>query len=188
MEQEQSNKKRKFRRPINYITPEQFNKLYKTANDKRLKLAILLGFGAGLRISEIVGYKRNDGSEICPLTKENIDLDKHQIRIVDSKGNKWRVTIAPPSLKKEHLDLLPLKIPRRTLQYKFSKLCEKVIGRKLNFHSLRHGFGNYQANILKIPLPIVQSLLGHSRLDTTGIYTKINPEESIKLIWKELEQ
>ena len=169
---------------ISFISFDDFTKLYKFEKDKEIKLCILLGFGSGLRISEIVGFKRKSKINIPPLTKDKIDIITHQVKIDDGKGKKWRITITPPSLTNSMIEILPLKIKRRTLQLKFEKLCQEVLGKKMSFHTLRHGFGNYQANTLNVPLPIVQQMMGHSRLDTTGIYTKANPEESIKIAWK----
>ena len=185
---------------IKFISFEEFEKIYKAEKDKRVKLAILLGYGSGLRISEIVGFQRTtkrktnketkkvefteDKSFIPALTAEMVDLPAHQIKLGDAKGKKWRITITPPSLTPEMLKLLPIKMPRRTLQFRFYQLTKRVLGKRLNFHTLRHGFGNYQANVLKLPLPIVQQMMGHSRLDTTGIYTKANPEYAISQAWK----
>lgn len=169
---------------IDFISFEEFQKLYKAEKKKEYKLAFLLGFGSGLRISEIVGYKRKDGTEIRPLTKDKIDLQGHKIMIDEAKGKKWRVTMTSPGLTESLISLLPLKIPRRTLQSHFETLSKKVLGKKMSFHTLRHGFGNYQVNVLKQPLPHVQAMLGHSRLDTTGIYTKANPEQAIAEAWK----
>ena len=185
---------------IDYISFEEFKQLYKAEKDKRMKLCMLLGFGSGLRISEIVGYKRKfrrkknketgeteifkEDSEIIPLTKDMVKLKEHQIRLEEAKGGKWRTTVTPPLLNEKMLDLLPIKIPRRTIQYRFEQLSKRVLGKKMSFHTLRHGFGNYQANDLEVPLSIVQQLMGHSRLDTTGIYTRANPEQSIKSSWE----
>lgn len=185
---------------ITFITFEEFQKIYRAEKNKIMKLCILLGFGSGLRISEIVGLERKikqrkdkktgivkyyrDETSIPKLTKDMIFLQEHQIRLVDGKGKKWRTTITSPLLEEPMLKWLPIKIPRRTLQYRFEKLCLRVLGKKMSFHTLRHGFGNYQANVLKVPLPIVQSLMGHSRLDTTGIYTRANPEQAIAASWK----
>ena len=172
---------------IDYITFDEFKKLYKAAKDKELKLCIELGFASGLRISEIIGHTRVDGTKIPKLTADKIDLASHQIRIDDAKGKKWRSTITPPSLTENKLKILPIKMPRRTLQHRFTELSKKVLGKRMSFHTLRHGFGNYQANVLKIPLPIVQQMMGHSRLDTTGIYTRANPEHSIKVAWEAMQ-
>lgn len=169
---------------IEWIDFEEFKKLYAAEKKKEMKLAMLLGFGSGLRISEIVGYKRSTGSSIPPLTKDKIDLPKHQIRIDSAKGGKWRTTVTPINLSENMLKLLPIKMARRTIQDRFSKLTQRVLGKHMSFHILRHGFANYQINVLKVPLPIVQQMLGHSRLDTTGIYTKANPEFAIGEAWK----
>lgn len=187
---------------IKFISFDEFAKIYKAEIDRKMKLCILLGFGAGLRISEIVGYQRKfkrkknkqtgkielipDSTSIPSLTKSMIDLKAHQIRLEDGKGKKWRTTITPPSLTEPMLSLLPIKIPRRTIQYNFTRLCKKVLGKQMSFHSLRHGFGNYQANVLGTPMPIVQQLMGHTRLDTTGLYTKANPEQAIADVWKRM--
>jgi len=42
-------------------------------------------------------------------------------------------------------------------------------------------------NEKNVPLPMVQSMLGHSRLDTTGIYTKSNPVQAIERAWQSFE-
>lgn len=179
---------------IEFISFEEFQKLYKACKDKELKLAMLLGFGSGLRISEIIGFQRKfqyrkkvkieDTSLIPPLTADKVDLDKHQIRIDDAKGGKWRVTVTSPALKPEHLKLLPITTPRRTLQYRFNKLCRQVLNKKMSIHILRHGFGNYMVNVLKLPLPMVQQYMGHSSVAVTGIYAKANPEAAINEAWK----
>lgn len=214
-------------KPIKFISPEEFQKIYKEAGSKEMKLVLMLGFGAGLRISEIIGLKQKvslcckapiesekkydedrrrkvkvltcsqckkilskkdlryagDNWEIPPLTADKINLVNHQIKIDNAKGNKWRVTITPPTLSEDYLKLLPITIKRRTLQYRFGELTKRELGRKLSVHVLRHGFGNYTTNVLKMPLPMVQQLMGHSRIDITGIYTKANPEDSVKTLW-----
>lgn len=179
---------------IEFISFKDFSKLIHACKDKELKVAMLLGFGSGLRISEIVGYQRQfkyknkeklkDTSEIPRLTADKIDLEKHQIRIDEAKGGKWRITIASPALKPEHLKLLPLKVDRRTLQNRFYKLSEKVLGKRISFHILRHGFGNHMVNDLKLPLPMVQGYMGHSSIAVTGIYAKANPETAINEAWR----
>ena len=185
---------------IEFISPEEFAKLLKANKDKELEVAMILGFGSGLRISEIIGYKRKfkqrkdketgevkqipDNTEIPPLTAEQIDLEKHQIRLDEAKGGKWRIAPASRGLKPKHLKLLPLKVERRTLQNRFYRLIEKVLGKKISFHILRHGFGNYCVNVLNMPITKVQSYMGHSSIAVTGIYAKANPEQAINDFWK----
>jgi len=185
---------------IDFISPDEFSKLLKANKDKDLEVAMILGFGSGLRISEIIGYERAfkqkknketgeiikipDDSKIPPLTKDKINLEKRQIRLDEAKGGKWRVAPTSPALKPKHLERLPIRIKRRTLQNKFYRLSEKVLNKKISFHILRHGFGNFCVNVLKLPMPMVQSYMGHSSISTTGLYTKANPEEAINKYWE----
>jgi len=163
---------------VKFIEKEEFIKLLAAEKDKKFKLAYVLAFGSGLRISEIIGYK-----QIQPLTKENIDLEGHKIKIF-GKRKKERISVTSPWLNNTNIKLLPLKIPRRTLQGRFSRLAENVLHKKISFHTLRHGFANFMANEKNVPLPMVQQMLGHSRLDTTGIYTKANPIKTINTAWE----
>jgi len=164
---------------VKFIEVEEFKKILLKEKDKKFKLAYVLAFGSGLRLSEVVGYK-----DIQPITKEQIDLEKHQIRIEYAKRGKQRITVTSPWLNKSNIELLPLKIPRRTLQGRFERIAQKVLGKKLSFHTLRHGFANFMANEKNVPLPMVQQMLGHSRLDTTGIYTNANPIKTIETAWE----
>jgi len=171
---------------VKYIEIDEFRKILSAEKDRRFKLAYVLGFGSGLRISEIIGYKgKSKKGEVIikPLTKEQIDLQKHQIRIFGKRG-KERITVTSPWLNKTNIQLLPLKIPRRTLQARFTRLCKRVLNKNLSFHTLRHGFANYMVNEKNVPLPMAQQMLGHSRLDTTGIYTKANPIKTIQTAWE----
>jgi len=164
---------------IKYIELNDFKKILAAEKDRKFKLAYALAFGSGLRISEIIGYK----DRIKPLTREMVDLAKHQIRIY-GKREKERITVTSPWLNKTNLQLLPLKIVRRTLQRRFTKLCEKILNKHLSIHTLRHGFANRLVNEKNVPLPMVQSMLGHSKLSTTGIYTKSNPTRAIETAWE----
>lgn len=165
---------------IKFITIDEFRLILSKCKDKKTKLAMVLGFGSGLRISEILGSKRKDETLIPYLTKDKVDLQTHQIRIEQGKGKKDRITITSPWLNETNINLLPLRIPRRTLQYRIKVLGIKWLNKKISFHTLRHGFGNYMVNEKGIPLPMVQQLMGHSRIDTTGIYTKANPKQTIE--------
>lgn len=164
---------------IRFIDKEEFNKILKAENKKEYKLAYALAFGSGLRLSEVLGYK----DKIKPLIQEQIDLRAHTIRIL-GKGNKERITVTSPMLNENNIKLLPLNINRRTLQRHIKILGMKVLGKELTFHTLRHGFANFMVNEKNIPLPMAQTMLGHSRLDTTGIYTKANPRQAIETAWE----
>ena len=168
---------------VRFIEISDFKKVLSAEKDRKFKLAYVLGFGSGLRISEIVGPAKNSNQDIKPLMKEQVSLNKHQIKIL-GKGNKERITMTSPWLNETNIKLLPLKINRRTLQDRFSKLCKKTLGQKLTFHTLRHGWANYLSNDApidkRVSMPVLQVLGGWSRLDTVGIYAKANPTSAIK--------
>lgn len=164
---------------ITYIKEEEFEKLLKAEKKREFKLAYLFAFGSGLRISEIVGYKRKDKKEIQPLQSNQIDLQAKTIKVIGGKGMKDRIVPLFPGFKQEYLKMLPLEIKRSTLQAHFKTLCKKVLDRDCHFHELRHGFG-VLSTIKKVPMPFIQAAMGHSRLDTTGIYTAASPEEMKK--------
>jgi integrase len=170
---------------IKFITIEDFQKIYKAEKKKEYKLAFALAFGSGLRISEIVGLKNKTGTfKINPLTAEQIDLKAHTIRVIGGKGLKDRVTVTSPLINETNIKLLPLKVSRRTLENRIKVLGKRELNKDICFHTLRHGFANFQANEKGLALSLLQQLLGHSRLDTTGIYTKANPIQAINKAWE----
>lgn len=140
-----------------------------------------LGAGSGLRISEVVGSPK---SGIPPLTTDMVDLKAHQIRIIQGKGKKDRITVTSPWLNKTNIQMLPLDTPIRTMQWRFNQISKKTLGKRCNFHMLRHSFGNYMINDKKMPFPMVQQLLGHSRGETTFMYAKANPVQAIETAWE----
>ena len=168
------------------ITQDEFEQIFKyTLKQKKRKpyaVAMLLGFEAGMRISEIVGLKSlispDLSANIPALTKSNVDMQSNQIRIM-GKGQKDRIVPLPKRFNNAALNLLPLKMSRRSLQRWVTNIGEKVLGKHITFHTLRHGFGSHLAG-MGVPLHQVQMLMGHSRLDTTGIYLHANPKEAIE--------
>lgn len=157
------------------ITQDEFEKIFAAEDDKIYKLAFLLGFEAGMRISEIIGLKIRGEQKIPPLTKEMVDSSS--IKIL-GKGGKERIVPKPKRMSNPALLLLPLQTSRRALQREITKLGREVLHKEITFHTLRHGFGSHLAGQGR-PLHEIQMLMGHSRLDTTGIYLHANPKEAI---------
>jgi len=154
------------------MNQEQFEQIFKAEGDKETKIAMLLGFEAGMRISEIVGYR----DKVPPLSVEQVESSS--IRILSGKGGKDRIVPRPKRLNQTAVKMLPLKVSRRTLQRRVTALGKRIIGKEITFHTLRHGFGSHLADSGR-PLHEIQMLMGHSRLDTTGIYLHANPSKAI---------
>lgn len=167
------------------ITKEDYEKIIKYVKDSKNKnkkkylLAIILSAEAGLRISEIVGFKRKDKTEVPALTKDKINLQSNQIRIESAKGKKDRIVPCPKPINANAVKLLPFKYSdRRNLQRFVTMIGHKALDKHITFHSLRHFFGSQCAE--RMPLHEIQMLMGHSRLDTTGIYLHANPSKAIE--------
>lgn len=140
------------------------------------------------KIWDSIKCKRSkDVWKIKPIEAEQINLKTNQIRVF-GKGGKERITVVNPlfPIREHMLKLLPLGIPRTTLQRRFRILTLKVLKRKLNFHILRHGFANHFLNERDppLPMPMVQGFGGWARLDTVGIYAKANPLAAVNKVWE----
>src|SRR3989338_5258920 len=151
------------------ISESEFLEGTKKLKDNKHKIAFMLGFYQGMRVSEVVN-----------LLPENIDRERGFIHIKEAKGNKDRdVPIMPPVLS--GLKHIPIGIGIRWLQ----KLSQRHYG--VNFHTFRHSGATFYLNDKKVDIRQIQQLLGHSRLDTTQIYTHINPTQlknAFEEVWK----
>lgn len=55
------------------------------------------------------------------------------------------------------------------------KYCEPAINKKIKIHSLRSSRATYLHEYENVPIEEIKILLGHVKLETTMIYTRINP-------------
>lgn len=135
---------------------------------KEFRVAFLIAYESGLRISEIKG-----------LRKEHIDLKAKRIFVEKGKFSKDRVVPLPKTWKNYMINFIPIKKSIRALQRAFKKAKEQgKLDSKLTFHSLRHSFAT---NCLQRGMPInqVQLFMGHSSISATSIYLRANPEEAL---------
>ena len=154
------------------LDKEDFAKLIQNTKKDKHKVAFLLGFGAGLRVSEVVKLEPRD-----------IDFGKQSIFIRQAKGSKDRVVPIPKGFAPKHLKILPIGIGARALQFAFHNAAKKAglleSKPELHFHSLRHGFAtNCVAN--NIPIHHIRTLMGHSNISTTNVYLELNPKAAIE--------
>lgn len=62
------------------------------------------------------------------------------------------------------------------------KCCEKALNKHIKIHSLRHSRATYLYEVEKVPIEKIKVLLGHSSINTTMLYTKINPISVFEII------
>ena len=162
------------------ISKDDFLKIINSENNLKHKIWLLLGYGSGLRISEVATLKVSD-----ILSKE------HKIHII-GKGNKERYAPLPDItlkllriywiLNKDKINddylfpnILKAKnnfkhISKQTISEAFNKIKKNNnLDNSITFHTLRH---SYATEYIKAGGDIweLRSLLGHSSLNSTMIY------------------
>ena len=60
--------------------------------------------------------------------------------------------------------------------------CEKALNKHIKIHSLRHSRATYLYEVEKVPIEKIQILLGHRSMETTLLYTKINPTSVFEMV------
>ena len=154
---------------VKALTLEEFGKLMSVIpkKDRMAKTAFLLGYGSGLRVSEITKLKKRD-------------IEDNYISIWDSKGGKDRKVPKPKGWKTYMKDLIPINKSTRTLQRKFKAYAKKAgLPEHYVFHSLRHGFGTRMVE-QGVPINQVQLAMGHSSIAVTNVYTKARPTDMLE--------
>lgn len=166
------------------LSREEIGRMLDVTTNLKHRLILALAYGAGLRVSEVVGLKAQD-----------LDFGEMTIHIKQAKGQKDRISILPQKIIHELRDFIAGKsghdfafpsewggsLTTRTAQKIFEHaLARASINKPATFHSLRHSFATH---LLEngVDVRYVQELLGHQNIRTTQLYTKVtNP--SIKKI------
>lgn len=188
---------KKEKRLPKYVTNEEVNEIFKVPDissplGQRNRLILELLYGGGLRVSEL-----------CNIKVRDIDIDNKTIRIL-GKGSKERIVFYGNTCKeilelylsdgrnillnKKNNDYLIIgaykkdkPLTTRSVQLILNDVIEKTaINKKVTPHTLRHTFATHLLNE-GCDILIVKELLGHSSLDTTGIYTHISNERLRKV-------
>lgn len=158
------------------LSEKEVGDLLKATENLKHKAILMLAYSGGLRLSELIYVKLTD-----------IDSNRMQIRVEQSKGNKDRYTLLSVRLlevlRKYFLAYKPKvwlfegvnggQYSVRSIQAIMKDSTRKAgIKKKVSVHSLRHSFATH---LLEngTDLRYIQGLLGHSSSKTTEIYTHI---------------
>jgi integrase/recombinase XerD len=145
--------------------------------------ALAVAYGSGLRVAEVAALKVSD-----------VDSERMLLRVERGKGGRYRNAMLPA-------DLLTLlrewwKVGRQqgvmhaqgwlfpgqhTMKPISTRQLHRIvvdaaraaeITKRVGPHTLRHSFATH---LLEdgVDIRVIQALLGHSRLDTTALYTKV---------------
>lgn len=190
---------------IKYIEPLQVGELLATVAARKGPIGlrdtciVRLLWESGLRINECLS-----------LTPADINLETQEIIIRNGKGGKsrtvpWR-NERTTDLLRDWLEVRPdseflfpvVRSPRKrkgenkgestkgnklepkSFRASFKRYVEQAgLPQWVSPHTARHAFAIYMLD-QGMPLPALQKLLGHSRLDTTGIYLEIRDRDAIE--------
>lgn len=173
------------------LSRDKFLMIINEEKNIKHKCWLLLGFCSGLRVNEI-----------AKLKIEDLNSKEHKILIRDSKRNKDRYTVLPDITikflglycKEKNIKsgyLFPGIHSKKVMNEKtiinyFSVIKDNYeLDENISFHSLRHAFATYYLSNGGSLLTL-QSMLGHSNLNTTTIYLHLsqnfNNLEGIKYV------
>lgn len=160
------------------FTPEECNMVFAAIDNPKHKLLLMIVYGAGLRLSEVVNLKWND-----------ILMDEQKIHLKDAKGKKDRIVMLPVaviSMLNNYRDLYKsttyvfegqnasMPYSARSVQNIMRNALEKSgLSKRGSLHSLRHSFATHLLNA-GTDIRYVQQLLGHKDIKTTMIYSHIS--------------
>ena len=159
------------------LSPEEVARLLDAAPGLKYKVALSVAYGAGLRVSEVVALKVSD-----------IDSQRMVIRIEQGKGHKDRYVMLSPHLLELLRDWYQVARPQGWLfpgmnpvnpmsTRQLRRACDAAaqmaeIGKRVSPHTLRHSFATHLLE-QNTDIRVIQVLLGHAKLDTTALYTRV---------------
>jgi integrase/recombinase XerD len=165
------------RRAPTVLSPEEVTRLLGAAPGVKYKAALSVAYGAGLRVSEVVALKVSD-----------IDSERMTLRVEQGKGDKDRFVMLSPQLLELLRDWWRIARPRawlfpgldpvnpmstRQLHRAVGAAAQAAgIAKRVSPHTLRHSFATHLLE-QNVDIRVIQVLLGHAKLDTTALYTRV---------------
>lgn len=166
------------------LSINEVNSIISSIDNKTHNLIISFLYSTGIRLSELINMRRCD-----------IHFDRGQVFVKAGKGQKDRFTLLSNNLKDRLGDHIAnfdfkteflfesnrgTKYTKATIQ-KIVSQKSKHITNKVTPHTFRHSFATHLLES-GTDVRIIQKLLGHAKLDTTMIYTKVANNTLINII------
>ena len=165
------------------LSREEVRRLLEATTSLKYKAAFSVAYGAGLRISEVTALKISD-----------IDSQRMTLHVEQGKGRKDRYAMLSPMLlailrawwHEGHARGLMLNggwlfpgqnpvnpITARHLSRAIrAAAVDAEMEKRVTMHLLRHSYATHLLE-QKVDIRVIQVLLGHSKLETTSLYTQV---------------
>jgi integrase/recombinase XerD len=156
------------------LSQDEVARLIEAAPSLKYRAALSVAYGAGLRLSEIARLKVSD-----------IDSGRMTLRVERGKGQRERYVMLSPQLlallrewwraARPPVWLFPGQNPVTERQInRAMQVAAKAAGisKRVSPHTLRHSFATHLLE-QGADIRVIQVLLGHAKLETTAIYTRV---------------
>jgi len=173
------------------LSPEEVACVLEAAPGPKYKAALSAAYGAGLRVSEVVALKVSD-----------VDSKRMLLRIEQGKGRRDRFAMLSPQLLELLRDwwriarpqvwLFPGQnavnpLPPRQFNRAVHAAAQRAkIAKRVTPHTLRHSFATHLLE-QNIDIRVIQVLLGHAKLETTALYTRV-AANTIRMVMSPLDR
>ncbi len=168
------------------LTLDECLRVFQMVDNPKHKLLLLLGYGAGLRVGELVVLEWRD-----------ILFEEHKIHIKNAKGKKDRMVMLPQSIVSFLAYYKTIYKPNRyvfegqfagepysttSVQAIMRKAVQRAgLTKKATVHTLRHSFATHLLE-QGTDVRYIQKLLGHSSIKTTMTYTHLTKHAINKIV------
>ena len=169
------------------LTVEEVLHLIASTENLKNKCILAMFYGTGLRLEEMTHLKMS-----CICSKNN------EVKVVQGKGNKDRITLLPEKLLPELRYYYSQYRPRvylfegRQSGFPMSNSAMQTIVRnamqkagfpkgKFTSHSLRHSFATHLLDS-GADIHTIKVLLGHSNIETTMVYLHLQKSKRADLV------
>jgi integrase/recombinase XerD len=162
------------------LSPSEVARLLGAVRDYQLRVLLITTYAAGLRLSEVIHLQVRD-----------IDSQRMVIRVRQGKGQKDRYVMLSAKLLAELRRYWQIVRPTHWLfpgasaqqpinQCRVQKACRRAgrdagLTKAVNVRCLRHSFATHLLEA-GTNIRIIQTLLGHSSVSTTQVYTRVSAQ------------
>lgn len=159
------------------FSQSELRRLFRAPQRLKHRVLFCLIYSAGLRLSEV-----------CKLKMSDMDYDRQQIHIRDSKNNKSRYVVLSDYIAKGLKQYIEGAKPQDFLfngrqkgtplghgavQQSFRLAMEKaVISKEASVHTLRHSFATHLLE-QGVDIVTIKDQLGHAHIQTTMLYLHV---------------